>query len=144
MGMTTGGSRRLLADINVTPLVDVILVLLVIFMITAPATKEGFQVELPQATGTDSIVVQDVWVVCITADGKVLRRNANESTDAYAELASLVQDLVEYRESSSTTSTPPSVVIQGDKRVNYERIIQVWNAIRSAGITRVSFQIDPG
>ena len=60
MSMTVGGGkRRITSEINVTPLVDVMFVLLVVFMITAPAMKEGVQVELPKVVETQSIHVVD-------------------------------------------------------------------------------------
>ena len=147
MGMSTGGGkRRAMSDINVTPLVDVMLVLLVIFMITAPVLKEGFQVEVPHASETQSINVQDARSVIVTADGSVLHNLATAADDKYEKLGLLVDDLKAWRaERLAATPTPgePVVLIVGDKATPYERIIQVWNAVRSAGITQVGFQLDP-
>ena len=147
MGMSAGGGggkRRAMSEINVTPLVDVMLVLLVIFMITAPAMKEGFQVELPQATSTQSVMVQDVRLVTVTADGAVLRHLATSAEEKYEKLSRLVEDLKSYKAECERGNTVPSVVINGDRKANYERIIQVWNAVRTAGIPNVAFQVEPG
>ncbi len=146
MGMSLGrGKRRAMADINVTPLVDVMLVLLVIFMITAPVLKEGFQVEVPLASETQSINVQDARSVIVTSDGAVLHNLATAADDRYEKLSLLVDDLRTWRTDrlAAATSGEPVVLIVGDKATPYERIIQVWNAVRSAGITQVGFQLDP-
>jgi biopolymer transport protein TolR len=148
MGMNMGGGkgrkRRANAEINVTPLVDVMLVLLVIFMITAPAMKEGFQVELPQATSTQSVMVQDVRLITVTADGDVLHHLAASPEEKYEKLSQLVSDLKTYKEDCERDNTAPTVVINGDRKASYERIIQVWNAVRTAGIPNVAFQVEPG
>lgn len=147
MGMSLGrGKRRAVSDINVTPLVDVMLVLLVIFMITAPVLKEGFQVEVPKASETQSINVADARSVIVTKDGAVLHNLAQSEDDKYEKLGQLVDELRTWRAERLAASTPasePAVLIVGDKATPYERIIQVWNAVRSAGITQVGFQLDP-
>jgi biopolymer transport protein ExbD len=147
MSMGKGGKRRAVSEINVTPLVDVMLVLLVIFMITAPVLKEGFQVEVPHASETQSINVQDARSVIVTADGAVLHNLATAADDKYEKLGQLVDELKAWR-AERLAATPPTgepvVLIVGDKATPYERIIQVWNAVRSAGITQVGFQLDPG
>jgi len=151
MGMSMGGGkgrRRAMSEINVTPLVDVMLVLLVIFMITAPVLKEGFQVEVPQAAETQSINVVDAWTVIIAKEGQVLRRLAASPDDHYEQLSQLVADLkawkAEREAAKDAGSGLPAAIIVADKDVRYERVVQVWNAIRSAGIAQVGFQLDPG
>ena len=73
MHLPGGRRKRAMSEINVTPLVDVMLVLLVIFMITAPVLQEGFHVDLPQASETQSIPVADARQVVIAKGGEVLR-----------------------------------------------------------------------
>jgi len=144
MAMGKGGKRRAMSEINVTPLVDVMLVLLVIFMITAPAMKEGFQVELPRASQTQSVMVQDVRLITVTADGKVLHHLAASEDENYEKLSLLVDDLKTYKEDCERGGTTATVVINGASKASYERIIQVWNAVRTAGIPNVAFQVEPG
>jgi len=148
MGSGGGGKgkkrRRSIAEINVTPLVDVMLVLLVIFMITAPTLKEGFSVEIPQAEATQSVAIEDARLITVTADGHVLKPDSDVDTNRYDKLSELVTDLKKYKEDTTAEQKQPVVVIVGDKNVKYERIIQVWNAARSAGIGQVSFQLEPG
>lgn len=143
-GGGSGGKRRAMSEINVTPLVDVMLVLLVIFMITAPAMKEGFQVELPQATSTQSVMVQDVRMITVTASGDVLHHLAASPEEKYEKLAQLVEDLKSYKAECERGNTVPAVVISGDRMADYQRIIQVWNSVRTAGILNVAFQVEPG
>jgi biopolymer transport protein TolR len=152
MGMSMGGGgrgkRRAMSEINVTPLVDVMLVLLVIFMVTAPVLKEGFQVEVPQAAETQSINVVDARSVIITKDGEVLHNLASSPEDRYERLSQLVEDLktwkAEHDAAPDSAKAPAVVVIVADKDVRYERVIQVWNAVRSAGVSQVGFQLNPG
>ena len=151
MGMSMGGGgkkRRAMSEINVTPLVDVMLVLLVIFMVTAPVLKEGFQVEVPQAAETQSINVVDARSVIIAKDGEVLHNLASSPEDHYEKLAQLVDDLKTWKAERDAApdakGAQPTVVIVADKDVKYERVIQVWNAIRSAGISQVGFQLEAG
>jgi biopolymer transport protein TolR len=149
MAMAIGGGggrkkRRPMSEINVTPLVDVMLVLLVIFMITAPALKEGFQVELPKASSTQSIRVQDARTITVTADGAVLRPLAASPDQKYEHLSQLVDDLKSFKDECDHGNTAAVVVINGDRKAPYERIIQVWNAVRSSGISQIAFQVEPG
>jgi biopolymer transport protein TolR len=139
-----GGRRRSVAEINVTPLVDVMLVLLIIFMITAPTLKEGFSVEIPQAEATQSVPVEDARMITVTSDGYVLKPNADSAEQRYEKLSLLVEDLKAYKSAQEAARKKPVVVIVGDRNARYERIIQVWNAVRMAGIPQVSFQLDPG
>src|ERR1700679_4149346 len=88
-----GGRRRSVAEINVTPLVDVMLVLLIIFMITAPTLKEGFSVDIPQAEATESVPVEDARMITVTAYGYVLKPNADTTAQRYDKLSQLVEDL---------------------------------------------------
>jgi biopolymer transport protein ExbD len=106
--------------------------------------KEGFQVELPQATSTQTVMVQDVRLITVTADGDVLHHLAASPEEKYERLSELVSDLKTYKEECEREDTTPTVVINGDSKASYERIIQVWNAVRTAGIPNVAFQLEPG
>ncbi len=150
MGMSAGGGggkgkrRRGIAEINVTPLVDVMLVLLVIFMITAPTMKEGFPVDIPTAEATEQVMLEDAYQITVTEDGLVLKPGAQTADLKYDKLSDLVIDLKKYNADIVAAQKSPTVVIVGDRKADYERIIQVWNAVRTAGIQKVSLQVDPG
>jgi biopolymer transport protein TolR len=143
-GKKKGGRRRSVAEINVTPLVDVMLVLLVIFMITAPTLKEGFSVDIPRAEATQSVPIEDARMITVTETGDVLKPNADTAAQHYDKLSQLVEDLKAYKTTQAAAKKQPVVVIVGDRNARYERIIQVWNAVRTAGIPQVSFELEPG
>ena len=140
------GKKRPMAEINVTPMVDVMLVLLVIFMIAAPSIKEieGMQVNLPQVRGEpgETIVVEDAYTLQVKADGSVIGHGKNGDTrfDGDSSLATLVEDLKLYKDDCEKGKKTPVIVIAGDGDVRWQRILQVWNSARIAGITQVSFQ----
>lgn len=152
MGMsagTTGGKKRAVAEINVTPMVDVMLVLLVIFMITAPSIKqiEGMEVNLPELktnSAAETILTEDAWTVAVNADGQVAKRGSKKNDDFYGSLTELVDDLKKYKDESEKAQKKAAVVIAGDKDTKYQVVMQVWNAVKVAGIRNVSFQVDAG
>jgi biopolymer transport protein ExbD len=119
-----------MADINVTPLVDVMLVLLIIFMITAPLMSHKVKVELPKATLAEK-TVPDVppVTVAITAAGKVYWNDVAVSNDMLeANLAVLAQRLPQ-----------PQVDIRADDVTKYAVIAEVVRKARMAGIRKVAF-----
>jgi biopolymer transport protein TolR len=150
MGMSLGGGHkagkrhRSNSEINVTPMVDVMLVLLVIFMITAPTLKEGLSVDIPRATATQSINIEDAHLITVTDQGYVLKNRASTVEERYRQIPELVTDLKAYLKTCETGKKKPTVVIVGDRGAKYERIVQVWNAVINAGVEQVSFQVEPG
>ena len=129
--------RRMKADINVVPYIDVMLVLLIIFMVTAPLVTPGL-IELPtvcQATEVPSKPLE----VQVSNDGTVALRmrepGATPQTIARAELVSQVQ--------SRITSTTP-VVIAADGKVPYETVVAVMDELRSSGVSRLGLLVDQG
>lgn len=152
MGMGAGpggGKKRPVSDINVTPMVDVMLVLLVIFIITAPVIKQidGLQVSLPQGlpgAPPETIITEDARTLVINPEGYVIRPGSTNVEDHYPSMALLIEDMKLYKEESAKAQKAPVVVIAGDRDAKWERVMQVWNAVKSAGITQVSFQTDSG
>ena len=136
--------RRLKNEINVVPYIDVMLVLLVIFMITAPTLKEGLAVDIPRATATQSINIEDAHLITVTEEGYVLKNKAGTKEERYRQIPELVTDLKAYLKTCEATKKKPTVVIVGDGAAKYERIVQVWNAVINAGVEQVSFQVEPG
>lgn len=143
-GARSGGRRRANSEINVTPMVDVMLVLLVIFIITAPTLKEGFSVDIPRADKTQSLNMEEAYTIPVTEEGLVLKNRASTKEERYTNLSQLVTDIKTYQAACMTSSKSPVVVIVGDRNAKYERIVQVWNAVLNSGVTQVSFQVDPG
>src|SRR5205823_2977792 len=137
---SSGRKRRLVADINVTPMVDVVLVLLVIFMITAPVIKQidALQVTLPQVQGqrAQTIVTEDARTLVVWPDGSVSRADARTPEDRYESTAALIEDLKAYGDDCEKGKKMPVVVIAGDRSAKWERVMQVWNCVKTAGITQ--------
>jgi biopolymer transport protein TolR len=117
-----------LADINVTPLVDVMLVLLIIFMIAAPMLHQGVEVALPRADATNlPMRVEDPLVVSIDRDGNVYLQ---ETQIAAEDLVDRVSDQIKARGDES-------VFLKGDREVPYGKIIEVLDILHRGGIVRV-------
>ena len=116
-----------IAQINVTPLVDVMLVLLVILMITAPMLQQGVSVNLPQAT-TTSLASQDTEaIVAVTADGKIHLDSTTLS----------VEELQQQLSALAQAHPGQAVRLRADKTVPYGLVAEVMAAVRSAGITKI-------
>ena len=127
--------RRLKNDINVVPYIDVMLVLLVIFMVTAPMITPGL-VELP-TVGQSSNVPADPIEVQIDKDGAYAIRTRAAGAE-FRDIAS--NDLVAEVQSRLTEQTP--VLIAADGRVPYETVMRVMDQLRSHGVTRLGLLVD--
>jgi len=129
----SGKRRRLMADINVVPYVDVMLVLVVILMVAAPFVNPGV-VKLPtveKAGPQEGVPVR----VVVRANGAIslLDAGGRETNVGKAQLAAAVQARL------ATAETP--VVIEGDSKVQYEAIVGVMNILKNAGIQRVGLLV---
>ena len=119
------GDRRMLSEINVTPLVDVMLVLLVIFMVTAPMLQRGTDVQLPQAQHSD-VKEQDRITLTVAQDGRIYLNNEEiPKTQLLARITAATKD----REKS--------VQFRGDAKVSYGLVIEIMDVLKAAGIENV-------
>ena len=134
-GIANGGGRRqarALAEINVTPLVDVMLVLLIISMLAAPMLQQGIPLELPE-TETASRIEDSRVVVSVNRD---LKLRINDRPVHY--------DLLEERMAALALSNPTETVyIRADKMLPYGEVLLVMDRIRKAGITSVALVTVP-
>ncbi|MCC2596889.1 protein TolR [Pusillimonas sp. MFBS29] len=131
----TGRNRRLKNEINVVPYIDVMLVLLVIFMVTAPMITPGL-IELPSVGQASEVQAKPVEVQ-VSEDGKIALR----VRDAGAEFVEInSESLVNEVQSRMTADTP--VVIAADGRVPYETVMKVMDQLRSSGVTRLGLLVD--
>lgn len=129
--------RRMKADINVVPYIDVMLVLLVIFMVTAPLITPGL-INLP-SVGQASEVPATPLEVQISQDGQLAMR----MREAGATLQDIPRDqLVDQVRQRITAETP--VVIAADGKVPYETVVKVMDELRSNGVTRLGLLVDQG
>jgi biopolymer transport protein ExbD len=127
--MDVGGSKGgLKADINVTPLVDVMLVLLIIMMLIAPMLQQGVSVRLPQAANTaDKPETQDQTVVAVTSDRRLY---LNGVPIQEGELQTKIQTLME-------TKKEKIVLIKGDEEAPYSAIMNAMDRLRGANIENI-------
>ncbi|WP_313299870.1 biopolymer transporter ExbD [Diaphorobacter sp.] len=120
-------------EINMTPLVDVMLVLLIIFIITVPVIKHAVPVDLPRASNQEEVIKPETIRLSITADGKY---HWNE--------ADVTDEQLEPRLMEEARKDPqPDLHIRGDKDVRYERVAQAMSAAQRAGIKKIGFVTDP-
>ena len=128
VGPHDSDEEQSMADINVTPLVDVMLVLLIIFMITAPMLHQGIEVALPQAEAAALPQrIQDPLIVSINRDGLVfLQDQPIHQSQLVERLASLLEARAE-----------DTVFLKGDREVSYGRIMEVLDLLHQGGIVNV-------
>ncbi len=133
-----GRSRRQpMADINVTPMVDVMLVLLVIFMVTAPLLTVGVQVDLPQTKAAVIPGKDEPISVSVNREGKIFIQNAEIEMDALGERLKAI----------SNNNPDARIFVRADKTVNYGRVMEAMGAINAAGFPKVALvsdQAQPG
>jgi biopolymer transport protein TolR len=133
-GLIGGGRRgrngryRAMSDINVTPLVDVMLVLLIVFMVTAPMLTSGVNVDLPKTSAQPVTGDATPLTVTITADGRVhLGDEDIDQSELVAKLTALAGNDMARR-----------IFVRGDRTIPYGQVMQVMAAIASGGFTKVA------
>jgi biopolymer transport protein TolR len=132
MAMGSSGRRRGFSDINVTPLVDVMLVLLVVFMVTAPLITAGLRVELPNVEATNAPVRDTKLVVTVTREEKILF--GEDDVTATIEEALLLSPRVQKEK---------ELYIRADKEARYGAVARVVAAARAAGVEGLNLLVEP-
>lgn len=132
--MAASGRRRgLITDINVTPLVDIMLVLLIIFMLTAHLiARQVIEVQLPKAAQATS-VSPTTLAVTLTREGRMFLNGIPTKPDA---LRAAIQ-------ASVAKDAKTQVIVAGDKNVSHGRVVWVLDLVKSLGVTSFAIQIDP-
>ena len=128
--MKSNRNREVLSEINVTPFVDVMLVLLVIFMVTAPLLQQGIDVNLPKAKGKDLPPEERVTLV-LKKDGAIYM---NENPVS-------LKDMKHKLEAISKLN--PNVFLKADKDVPYGLVVEVMGEIKEAGIEKLGMITEP-
>lgn len=126
--------NEVMSEINMTPLVDVMLVLLIIFIITVPVLTHSVKVDLPRAENTINEIKPETVALAVTGQGQF---HWNETLVTLEEL--------EQRLSAAAQHEPqPEIHIRGDRDVEYEYVIQAMAAVQRAGILKLGFITEPG
>jgi len=124
---------RLVADINVTPLVDVILVLLIIFMVTAPMLQMGIDVNLPTVKARSIDVTEDKLVLTINGRKEIFINNYKTTLN---DLGPKLQNIFK-------TKIEKEVFMRADKEVPYGFVVQVMSEVRKAGVDKLGMITEP-
>lgn len=120
--------RQALSEINVTPFVDVMLVLLIIFMVTAPLLQQGIDVNLPQAKGKEMTPAERI-VITVKKDGKIYLDNAAVPMESL--------------QAKLSRSTDREVFLKADKDVPYGMVVTVMGELREIGIEKLGMVTEP-
>ena len=133
MGMKTGGGDDLNSEINVTPLVDVMLVLLIIFMVTAPMLNTGVELDLPQVTAQKLEEQKEQLVLAITKDRKLL---LGKTPIKWSELQSKLK-------ANEKVQADKVLYIEGDSTLPYAVVVTAMALVKDAGVPKVQLLTDP-
>lgn len=125
--------RRLLAEINVTPLVDVVLVLLIIFMVTAPMLQMGIDVNLPRVQSKSVDISEEKLVLTITGTKEIfINKTKIPTTDLRSKLEAIL-----------TSRIDKEIFMRADKNVPYGFVVEVMSEIRKAGVDKLGMITEP-
>ena len=126
------GRRRAMAEINVTPFVDVMLVLLIVFMVTAPLLTVGVPVDLPKTRAPALGQDKEPLSVTIAKDGSIFLQKLKVSED----------DLVPKLTAISNNGYDQRIFVRGDKTVDYGKVMEVMGMLSAAGFTHIGLVTD--
>jgi len=133
--MTSNGRNNgFMSDINVTPFVDVMLVLLIIFMVTAPMMTQGVDIDLPDASNESIASNKEQLIITIDKENQVYINNFKVPVD------SLQEKLLKIFEGR----TDSDVLLKADKDVSYGMVVQVMSLIKGAGVNSLGMVTEPG
>lgn len=126
-------NSEVMSEINMTPLVDVMLVLLIIFIITVPVITHSVKVDLPRVNNAPTETKPETIAVSVEADGKVYWDKVEVSA------AELEQKMLEI----AKREPQPEVHLHGDRKAEYEHVISVMAAAQRSGLTKIGFVTEP-
>ena len=135
--MAFGGGaddNDVMSEINMTPLVDVMLVLLIIFIITVPVLTHSVKVDLPRADNTPNEIKPDTINLAVTENGVI----------HWNEAALTVEELEQRLQALANQQPQPEIHLRGARTVAYEHVVQVMAAVQRAGILKLGFVTEPG
>ena len=130
---TQDDTDEVMNEINMTPLVDVMLVLLIIFIITVPVMKHSVNIDLPRASSEQQLIKPETVRLSVDADGNYYVNDAKISD----------QELAPRLRAAAAQNPQPDLHIRGDKAVRYERVAQAMAAAQQAGLRKIGFITEP-
>jgi len=128
MAMSLGGSSHLKAEMNVTPMIDVLLVLIIIFLLVTPQVSHGLKTAVPETSDQNPAIARDDIVVTVIGDGTVLLNQ--ETVD--------VADLGERLKTVFKNAVNHVIFIRGDKKLDFQDVAEVIDIAKGAGLDRVA------
>ena len=137
MALSGGSGRTALADINVTPLVDVMLVLLIIFMVTAPLIQQGVEVKLPEARAQPVKSEEEKLVLSVKADRSIWLGTG----DAPARLS--LDELEERLRANARVRQDQQLYLMADRTLPYGYVVEVMAAVQRAGVQNLGMITNP-
>ena len=126
-------SKNPISEINVTPFVDVMLVLLIIFMVTAPFLTVGVQVDLPESSADSLPDEQEPLTLSINAKGEIF---IQESQVEFDKIVAKILAIAKNR-------TDTRIYVRGDKTINYGRVLEIMGMLSGSGFTKVALISEP-
>ncbi len=128
-----GGGQQPMSEINVTPLVDVMLVLVIIFIITAPLLTHGIKIDLPKASSTANPEKPETVTLSLDEKGKVFW---NDQPVADDQLPAMMAE-------AAKKQPQPELHLRADRETRYQKLAEIMSAARNAGLTKLGFVTDP-
>ena len=133
MAIGGGSSGKGMSEINVTPLVDVMLVLMIIFMVTAPMIQQGVEVDLPEANAPAMPANDETMIITVTKDKRVLVGEAEIPYDQLREKLGANQKLRQEKE----------VYLHADRALSYGTVVDIMAILKEAGVENLGMVTDP-
>ena len=126
-------AKEPISEINVTPFVDVMLVLLIVFMVTAPLLTVGVQVDLPETTADTLPEETEPLTLTINAKGEIF---IQETKVEYEKIIAKIMAV-------SNNRTDTRIFVRGDKTINYGRVLEIMGMLSGSGFTKVALISEP-
>ncbi|MEQ8276375.1 MAG: protein TolR [Deltaproteobacteria bacterium] len=136
MGMSSGGGGRAVSEINVTPLVDVMLVLLIIFMVTAPLITQGVDVDLPKTKAQAMEGTEKKLVLTLRKDKQIFIGTNDDNAIPYAELEDKLK-------ANAKLQDERELYLHADRSLEYGYVVDIMAIVKRAGVEKLGMVTDP-
>ncbi len=133
-GFSDNDDNEMLSEINMIPLIDVMLVLLIVFIITVPVMKHAVNIDLPRASNEKELVKPETVRLSVDADGAYFWNEQRLADD---------NELQGHLAAAAAQNPQPDLHIRGDRAVRYERVAQAMATAQQAGMKKIGFVMEP-